>query len=635
MTEATPSFEDILKGKLAAKGKTLEDVVMPGAGKKAPAAVTPHGDFSDDVPDVEEEELVLSAEDKEIDNAIKSLSIVNAYNRWSGKTKVHPRGSQKEGIKVNCPDPNHRDEDPSAWINTEKNLYYCSGCEYGGDVWDIAAFYFGYPVPEYKTSDIFRELREKVALDLGYSVVKSMTGSGTVFMIEEPDHEVAQPKVTAKELKDYYKYTGPTIDWPTVVPAQTFLHDWMTTTTQDNCPEEYHFWTGLMAIGYAVGRNVVLEDEPQVNSNLFVCLTGPTSVGKSKAKRHLKNVIQDALPYDESNPLSQGVKMIGAPGSGEYMVKAFSVDIPDPINPKKSLGLAPVRGYIDFEEFSMVATVASRQGSTLKQHLLDIFDCHGTLISGSLTHGTRKAINPYGQVISSTQPDAMAKFLNKDDDVSGFVNRWIFALGKPKRIQSWGSARVDLSAPTKSLKGIHVWGATHRVLSLDEDAMVRWDEFFYDTLLPMKMASEKKNSGIMGRIDLMLKKLILLFACNSLESKVSLDSVNRALQIFPYLIGTMGHTEKKISRTDDGDLTTLIIEKIQEHFDTKGTYPTKRDIYQAVRHKVKTDDQMVKVLKNMISLELITETAFKPKTGRPTIRYSIGAPEEREKEEAK
>jgi hypothetical protein len=62
-----------------------------------------------------------------------------------------PRRNQGQS----CPIPGHADANPSAWVNTEKNVWYCGRCSQGGDVYDLAAFHFGMPVPGYKEGGKF------------------------------------------------------------------------------------------------------------------------------------------------------------------------------------------------------------------------------------------------------------------------------------------------------------------------------------------------------------------------------------------------------------------------------------------------------------------------------------------------
>jgi energy-coupling factor transporter ATP-binding protein EcfA2 len=68
---------------------------------------------------------------------IKSrIGILAAVRKWGKpQAKLTPRGV--EGIKVRCPKDSHTDNNPSAWVNSEKQLWHCGACEVGGDVIDF------------------------------------------------------------------------------------------------------------------------------------------------------------------------------------------------------------------------------------------------------------------------------------------------------------------------------------------------------------------------------------------------------------------------------------------------------------------------------------------------------------------
>src|SRR3546814_6014676 len=72
----------------------------------------------------------------------------------------------------------------------------------------------------------------------------------------------------------------------------------MDATVKDDVPEEYHFWNGLLGLGFALGRDVSLMDFQPVYGNLFVCTLGRTGSGKSRAKGHLDRLLSTALPHE-------------------------------------------------------------------------------------------------------------------------------------------------------------------------------------------------------------------------------------------------------------------------------------------------------------------------------------------------
>lgn len=130
---------------------------------------------ADLIPEVEERTYERTEADLEIDQALDAVDILDAYARWCGK--MQPKvGRKRESVMISCPKPDHRDANPSAWINLDKQTWFCGGCQEGGDKFDIAAWRFGYDVPGYKHGKAFVDLRHDMAEDLGYSVQRTPTG---------------------------------------------------------------------------------------------------------------------------------------------------------------------------------------------------------------------------------------------------------------------------------------------------------------------------------------------------------------------------------------------------------------------------------------------------------------------------
>lgn len=631
--------------RLAAKEKEL--------GLAAPAKPAPAFDHTGLIPEID---LSTSPEDDALDIAIKNMSIVDAYNKWCGKSKPQRYTGQKEGIKISCPNPAHPDTDPSAWLNDEKGLWTCGGCAIGGDLWDFAAWHFGYSVPGYKRSEgKFRELREKMGADLGFHVVRGVTGTFIVEpgdddtgsgsshgdeaselsnTVEEaaPDNVRVLPSAVEREQQEEsanekaQENSAAVVDWRGILPENTFLHKYMEATSIDDCPEEYHFWMGLMALGFAVGRHRVLLDFKPVVPNLFVCLVGPSGSKKSQAKGYLSDLIEKVMPYNYNDVLNTGVKDVKSPGSAEYVVKTFSAPMQDPIDPKKISGYAPVRALIQFDELSTLMSMSSRAGSTMVPQLLELYDSAIVIGSGSLTHGERIAKFPFGQVVSSTQNDSITTLLSKKDDSSGFMNRWVFASGKLKPERSLGGEMVDLNAAAEYLKGIRAWSGAARSLQMTEEAYTRWNDFFHSVIVPAKKKTESNGTAILTRTDLLMKKLFLLFACNMRTEEITIEAVEQAIKMWPYLLATYGVVNKEMGRTADKDLTDKIIDSIRKFVKSNSRGPSGSDLYRVLRNHGSLNGIQRQLL-DMSRMGMISEAPPPDRTGKggrpPATRWLV------------
>jgi len=635
--------------------------------------LTEQARWAEFIPDLGPEDLSkLSPEQKALDDFIELISISDAYNQWTGKGLVNP-GSRKDSIKVRCPNPAHPDNNPSAWINTEKNVFHCGACSMGGDVWDIAAWYFNFPVPGYKQDPAtFRALREKIGEYFGMAVTKGIagdtyltqvgpdprqttsappagedntgvsdgvqqrpetvpddgTGSSSVSnVVYTPQGAEAAEIALTQQIEGKRKYPG--IDWRKIVPPDTFLHEYLLACTRDDCPEEFHFWNGLMAVGLSAGRCRTLEDQPEVSPNLFVCLTGGSGTGKSKSKRHLVNVVHGALPYKRDDQPPHGAWHLPGIQSGEVLIRQFQHEIIDPVT-NKPVGYWPnIRGLVEFDELASLVGKASRQGSTLKTVLMELFDCPATVSSTTLTHGNVEAEKPFGSCVTTTQYKSIRELITRKDDVAGFANRWVFATGVLKKPFSVNRIQIDLTKASGLLSGLSISYRTHELVLWDEDGEKEWDKYFHNILLPLRA---DRDQMILQRFDLLLKKLFLLFAMNERSSTITGDIVRRVLTIAPHLLETYGVVESEISSSQEADDTELVLRQVARMTSKNASGqiergPTAAEIFRAVNYRISSTSKLRKVLENLVVLGLIHESKIPPgpKGGRPTSAYVVAA----------
>jgi hypothetical protein len=609
----------------------------------APLPPDPQWKSDDLLPDLGGHEL--SDADKELDNFVDGIDILDAYRKFCGKMEPKATG-RREGIMISCPKPDHRDEDPSAWINLDKQTWFCGGCEEGGDAHDIAAYNLGYPVPAYKQGDMFHQLRENMAAQFGFHVKK--VAGGKIAWQEEPssppqlsvvpnqvESQSDPENVTPEENNVSQMWADdeepelviyPTINWRGLIPEDTFLYEYMKACTNDDAPEEYHFWHGLMALGLVCGRNVTLDDTQPVFGNLLLCILGATGTGKSRSRRHLNEVLRESAPYHEDGTRTTGCKIIPVPSSGEYLVHQFAYEGKDPGNGKTSLGFQRVTGIVDFDEMSALLSRANRQGSTLKPTLMHLADATREVKIGGLQRGDFVAHEPFCSITASTQPKAIRTLLNRNDTSSGFLNRWIFAGGKQKQIEALGGTRssiqIDLSEATRKLKEVRGWGALERSIQMDDDAYERYVKFFRTHIEPAKV---KDETDLIKRIDLIVKKLMLLLTINLRKTSVPLQVVEVCTELYEYVLECYGILNSNIGVTLMQDVMTEIQRHMLRHQERTGRGATARDISRYTSRKNYSLEQIKKALDIMTALDMIELEKPASTMGRPTIRYKVVA----------
>lgn len=597
--------------------------------------------------------------DDALDRLLNDIDIIEAYHKFCGKMRVDKRRRTTEGIKVSCPVPGHRDSNPSAWVNTEKNVWYCGPCDRGGDVYDLAAFHFGMPVPGYKDGGNFHELRKRMAESYGYTFLTAPGLDKPVLVAPEDAKAKAAPKGPVSEpsplngvrralgedkkiaeahgkvvselpaedatvthiFGDVEAPAEPVLNWRKLAREETFLEKYMEICTEDDAPEEYHFWNGLLALGFAVGRDVVLDDQKRVLANLFICLLGGTGDRKSRSHSHLDELLIQALPFRHDDPGGKGVDLMDSLASAEILISSFVNPLVDPSDPKKIAGYAPVRGLIRFNELSALVGRAARKGNVLKPTLMEIYDGSRIIQTASMTSGRKRAENPFGSLFTTTQPGALKTLLREEDAVSGFLNRFVFATGIPKKPIPIGGALIDIEPCVMPLKNIQGWAGFGRIITWSPDAVRVFTEFFHDVLHPVQQADD---TGLLNRLDLLAKKLILLLCINEHRLEVPADIVEMVIGMYPYLTAAYGVPAAHIGSTINSEVRDELLRHIQAHGDKGGI--TLRRLMINVKRKNFPLDIVAKTLKHLTDLGFI-EAHATTGVGRPTVKYKMASGE--------
>jgi hypothetical protein len=613
--------------------------------------------------------------DEEIDRIVDGIDILEAYDVWCGKMKPKV-GNRTESIMISCPKPDHRDRTPSAWINTEKQTWFCGTCNEGGDKLDIAAYHFGFPVPGYKEGKDFPTLLRKIAEDKGYYVEKTPGGAAYLKQAEiehepddaaipvgvtdrddapaaagsgdptpladrmgdlrsrlsivpdaEPEAAAAEPALTvvssiAPEPTPAAEPVYPSIDWRKILPGDSFMRRWMeVTTVNDDLPDEYYFWNGMLAVGMAAGRTTTLADHPPVHANLFVCLFGRSGDGKSRSIGPLLDLMRRALPYDHDDEYSTGTYLVPTPGSAEALVDSFSKPVPDPADPKRIAFHAPVRGLVRMDELSTITGRASRAGSVMKPTMMELFDCYNRVELKSRGAGHTIAEDPFASMLTTTQPKAIRDLVSQTDADSGFLNRWIFASGPPRDRQAFGRTPINVSRCVDPLRDIRTWAADHPVIGLTPEAMDVWTGFFGDTIAQKLKDSE---DGLLVRTDLHMKKMMLLFALDRREEMITASTMMDVIALWDYLVRSYAALGGNIGLGPLEDARLAILEIIEQFASANsGKGISRRDLGRwAARRRIPVED-LAKVLPIMVMLDQIEEAKVKPTRGPVRIVYKV------------
>jgi hypothetical protein len=367
----------------------------------------------------------------------------------------------------------------------------------------------------------------------------------------------------------------------------------------------------------AVGRNVTLSERSPVKPNLYVCITGPSGTGKSRAKGNVLKLLRDNIPYKKDDYATQGGRILSDASSGEIVVRYLQHDILD-VNGKPTGQHAPVRLLLETEELADIITKSGRQGNSLKGVMSRLYDGHETIESNSMANAL-SAIMPFGSAVTSTQNKAIRDLLSKKDDNSGFLNRWIFATGVPKAPLHIDRTTLDLTRAGGLIRLIHGDAENPYSVHWDNAADEMWKDAFEKEVVPRKSSVD---TSILERLDLTMKKIFLLLAINKRQKTVTVETVKEGMTIFPYLLESYGVIEQQLAATEIGDDQNFVLRTI-ERMTGQGKSPTANSIYKAAKHRIPDVGTVRKMLENFCAMGVIMEIPKPAGTagGRPTKVY--------------
>lgn len=335
------------------------------------------------------------------------------------------------------------------------------------------------------------------------------------------------------------------------------------------------------------------------------------------------DLIDEALPYDnDPTKPSKGIRVFNSVGSSEALMDMFIHEIKDP-STGKPVGIAPVRGLMYIQEFSSFIAKAAATKSPMKDTLMMLFDGGRKASHTSRSGGTTVVESPYCMAVTTTQPKAIHNYLNRVDADSGFLNRWIIATGVRRRDRiAYGGTKIDLDASIKAVKSIHAWSGLGHEMELKGDALNLWQEFHRKEIEPLLDGPD--DESMLGRINLQLKKIIVLLTANQQLDHPTFEVVQAATELFPYIVTTGRIVSKAIAYTEQEDCQNKILSSLSRLEKQISAGPTRRQLVKAVGKSFNLE-QIERALRTLEVLDMITAYKTKGSRGPETVRYKLNA----------
>ena len=330
-------------------------------------------------------EVTLTDADKDLTDFLDGIPMMDALKAW-GKPQKTYRSVGPQSVLIRCPKPEHPDNNPSASCDLVEGVYRCHACAEGGDRYTMAALHHGFNMATHQDGRNFRELKKKMALDLGYTITESAgtttlkaptpkppanpapasdlihledgnwldpaTGelvnppapqpvelptpqpvelTGGVFSAEP---QLAPQPVDFSELieEETVAHVAPSLDWVPLGRNRSFIDTYMKYVSEMSYPDEYGFAAALLCLGFIGERRVNLVNEEPTHGNLGIITVGGTGIGKTRAVRHAQDFLNEVVPWKGAELAlgtggqivpGTGVKDIVGAASGENLIRQF------------------------------------------------------------------------------------------------------------------------------------------------------------------------------------------------------------------------------------------------------------------------------------------------------------------------
>lgn len=411
----------------------------------------------------------------------------------------------------------------------------------------------------------------------------------------------------------------PHVPWEDVIPPDTPLWRMLKATCVTDIPDEYFVWAIYTALGAMIGRRVELANSRgAVDPALWTVILGSTGSSKSTVAVEMDKILAKVAPVKGS----EGVKIIGVPASGERFLEQIRRDELVGIGANAEMKECPnSSSFMYADEFALLGALLSRAGSTLTPLLLQAYSIKRDYVlrpTESMSRITFPVTGPMVTILSTTQPNRISEMLSRHDVASGFMNRFIFGAGKPRRVcvpmmgfgPNWSvvlnefqriqdrlMCRGEFSHMTDKAFVDRPWQ-----IGPDTTGLARMRQWVYEQQKSLEGADDY-TADLLARRELVMLKLVLLMAVNRIAGGDDWKhwteaDVEAAIAHYPNIAEGWMDTGNRVLDTDDTRLADWILARMHSDFEETGV--AKRELSRLVpksmRGGAKTFSDVIQVL---------------------------------------
>lgn len=377
--------------------------------------------------------------------------------------------------------------------------------------------------------------------------------------------------------------TFPHVMWQDIIPPDTPLHRILSALCVTDIPDEYFVWAVYTALGSMIGRRVeLINGRGAVDPALWTVIVGSTGSSKSTVAVEMDRILSKVAEPHEA----EGVKIIGVPASGEKFLDMLRREELVTTGAIPQLEEFPnAASFMYSDEFSLLGSLLGRAGSTLSSLLLQTYGLRRDFVirpTESMSRVSFPVTGPMLSILSTTQPNRISQMLNKYDVASGFMNRFIFGGGRPRRVcvpmmgfgPNYDVALAEFQLMQNRLRCAGTFTQLNDKAFVDKpwrlgpdsgglSTMRKWMHGEADRLKD----ADEYTADLLARRELMVLKITLLMAFNRIAAGDTWkywtkEDVEAAIAHYPNIAHGWQEMGTMVLDTDDSKLEDWIKEKI-------------------------------------------------------------------------
>ena len=392
----------------------------------------------------------------------------------------------------------------------------------------------------------------------------------------------------------------PCVDWEAFLPVDTPLRTAMEALCVDDAPDEFHMWSLYTVVGAMIGRSVeYTSHRGNISPSFWTILSGPSGYRKSSVADPMRDALSEVAPENAD----LGVKMLHRPASGEAFIANLKREHED-VDPSTGLPifkeLPNCSSLMHSDELSTLLAVVNRSGGLLGPLLTETYNCKRDRVianTAALGREANEVTGPMLSILSTTQPSRISDLLSARDVMSGFVNRFTFVHGRPRRrvlmdsqvYADYEVVKESLRSIDDCLRALNAYSGRTAV-NPKKPMFLQFEDYFKDQDIPNGPLEKFQEWGVqiearikeiergggeyaadmLRRVDLTVRKLTILMTINRIAGNVDIrpyivsEDVEQALAHVDNLIASLEEIGVQIVQSDFSKFEDWILEKVKE-----------------------------------------------------------------------